>query len=199
MIAVCMALRTRDSPLVRRCMASFERNALSPIEWYLNTDPAKGAAAPLEKAIQQAYRESKADLFVVAADDLECVTYGWDRILLAYRDIYPGARVFFGDEGRKAGELMCHPVFGREWIDALRYAVPSATHHYYSDTWVERTARLAGRLHYIPSYRTRHWVGASNDQEYIAAKMSLMDRDRQAYLDGKEQQEADAKKLMASD
>jgi hypothetical protein len=198
-IAVCLALRNPTGKLAKRCIDSFKRNAFGPTPlFFTNSDPAEGAAEPLEKAIQQAYRESDANLFVVAADDLECVTYGWDEILRAYRRIYPGARVFSGDEGRKSGELLCHPVFTREWIDALGYAVPSVTKHYYSDTWVERVAKLAGRYHYCPSLRFRHWVGASGDQEYIARKMTLMERDRQAYLKGVQRQEDDANKLAAT-
>lgn len=218
LIGVFAALRGRPL-LTRRMVQSFKKNALGEVFFVArldDDDPAKdelsqevdealigprlshGAAAPLNQVIMWGLSQKPFDLCVVAADDLECVTYGWDEILRAYRRIYPGGRVFAPDEGRKSGELLCHPVFTREWVSTLGYCVPTDTQHYYSDTWVERIAKLAGRYHYVPSLRFRHWVGASGDQEYINAKLSLMEGDRQAYLQGKAKQEHDAELLASS-
>ena len=192
-----MALRDPDSKLAIRASHSFNSLSFDPsrVDFFFNTEPAKGAAAPLEKAIQDAYNHSDADLFVVAADDVECVTLGWDRLLLAAADIHWGARVFMADEGRKSGELLCHPVFTRRWIDTLGYAVPPGYSHYYSDTAVERIARLAQALHYIPSFRIRHWVAANDDPEYLAHKRTLMEPDRQHYIATKAEQEEAARKI----
>lgn len=136
-----------------------------------------------------------AELMVVAADDVVCTTPGWDTILLAHPMAQLNdARVFMADEGRKSGELLCHPVFTRAWIDILGYAVPPGYAHYYSDTDVERTGRLAHCLHYVPAYKIDHRIGSA-DADWRPAKLALMTGDRVHYLSQKERQEHDAAKL----
>lgn len=171
MIALCLAALDPNSLGVLRCEESFMDLARYPdkVSVFIDAGPGPGCAVPQERAVQAARKTCDPDLYVVGSDDVECVTRGWDEILHSYRRVHPGARVLFGDEGRKSGELVCHPVFTGEWVGTLGYGTPPGYVHYYSDTAVERTARLAGALHYIPGYRIRHWVKPLED-----AKMALM-------------------------
>lgn len=153
--------------------------------------PPQGSANALERTISVALPTNSH--FLVFADDCEMLTPRYDE-LLADR-LSSRAEICFVNDGRKGRDLLCHPIFSRAWIDTLGFAVPDGMRHYYSDTWVEATARYASALRYFEDITMRHHIAGNDDPEYIAHKRSLMDDDRRVYLRGHEQRKLDAQKI----
>ncbi len=100
---------------------------------------------------------AKADIFLVAGDDVSFITKGWDKYALEeFLKVEDKILLVSGDDCIQHENLAVHPFIHRNWIDAVGYILPPYFKYWYADNWVTDVARGINRFKYMPHVVMQH-------------------------------------------
>jgi hypothetical protein len=103
-----------------------------------------------------AWRQAQGDIAMLASDDIEFATPGWDaRIESAFAGVEDRILMAYCSDGSKR-QLPVAPFVSREWIDAVGYFTPPGWQGWFSDTWVWAIAADLKRVVHFPNVLIEH-------------------------------------------
>lgn len=95
-------------------------------------------------------------LFMLAADDIEFSTQGWDvKIIEHYEGLKNKVHVWALQDSRDQLGTP-HPVFSREWIETMGWMLPPYFMHFYPDTWSVEIAKANNCFTHFRDFTLRH-------------------------------------------
>lgn len=104
----------------------------------------------------KAMRSTDIKLFMLAADDTIFATPGWSEALIdAYDKLTNKIHVFALQDSRDA-EGVPHPIFTREWIEAMGWMIPPYFFHWKIDTWSVEIAKANNCFTHMKDYLLIH-------------------------------------------
>lgn len=162
MIALCIASRGRPDSL-RKAILAMDRLAVlddTLIIVALDDDDKTVCEAPVTKhkliwsvgpredSLGEKYNRCRnltdADVCVLACDDGEITTQGWDKIIAGYAGLFSdGVGVI---EFGKSGALPCVIAVTKGMSDRLGFFCPPYFPVWFHETWINEVALLCGRL-----------------------------------------------------
>jgi len=100
---------------------------------------------------------TRADIFIMANDDLVYDTYAWDDLLVAkVKSLdHPYHVLWFNDKHNEANHC-AFPIVTKQWISAIGYFTPECFQFFYHDTWVFDVAKRAEVEVYMPDVTIQH-------------------------------------------
>lgn len=94
--------------------------------------------------------ETDSKLFMLAGDDIQFMTQGWDTKFLSQFDKYPdGIFMISFRDGRNVERTAPHPVVSKQWRKSLGYYFPFMFHHWFVDTYTRDIAKEIGRYIFL--------------------------------------------------
>lgn len=171
-----------------------------------NDDPAKehykregaefrdGASAPCPWLWDQLGMSAKGDVIMLAADDFEFMTKGWDAML---REGAPPDGIWVANFGQSANGASCGNGYAMPSLvrDALGYFTAYWFHHWCSDKWLTDIAQLIGRFRPMANIWVQHHKGNDGTRQMMAAQNWIHSRDVAIFDRSLPWREAEAERL----
>ena len=165
-ITICCPSRGRPELAQRMALTALE-TADDPdqvnIQFYLNNDDPE---LPTYQKLLQNYQvgsdqspvyswnqlaeQFDSHLYMLAGDDIQFMTHGWDSRFMQQFDQYPDG-VFCISFKNGIDELTTapHPVVTKQWQKALGFYFPFVFYHWYVDTYTKDLAESVNRYIYL--------------------------------------------------
>lgn len=127
--------------------------------------------------------ETDSKLFMLAGDDIQFMTQGWDTKFLSQFNKYPDGIFLIsfkdGRTGPKNGtrDSSPHPVVSEQWRRSLGYYFPFMFHHWFVDTYTRDIAKEIGRYIYLDDVTIKAKKIFDNTGEKVRSK-GIPDRDK---------------------
>lgn len=146
----------------------------------------------------------RADIFMLAADDVIFKTFGWDlQIEKAFAEVPDKILLAFADDGGPNGKRFASlPFVSRRWVEVVGYFTGPGFSADYSDTWPNDVADMIERKKYVDvliEHAHVVWGKAPDDKTYQENR-ERWNRDRPDLLYARRfpERERDAAKLRAA-
>lgn len=95
-------------------------------------------------------------LFMLGSDDMIFATPGWDNALIEhYNGLKNKIHVYHLQDSRDTHGTP-HPIFSREWIDAMGWMLPPYFMHWKVDTWSVEIAKHNNCFTHLHEYQLIH-------------------------------------------
>jgi len=105
---------------------------------------------------EEAMKDPENKLFMLASDDIIFSTPMWDSWLIEdYCHLENKIHVYHLQDSRDKNGTP-HPIFSREWIEAMGYMVHPLFLHWQIDTWAVEIAKYCGCFTYVSDYLLQH-------------------------------------------
>jgi hypothetical protein len=101
-------------------------------------------------------KENADKLFMLAADDIIFDTPGWDKALIDHYNSLENKIHVYSLRDSRDPDGTPHPIFSREYIDALGYFLPPIFLHFYCDTWSVEVAKANNCFTHLKDYLLIH-------------------------------------------
>lgn len=179
MTSIALLTPTRDRPeQCRRMVDSAYNTSASAVRVYLgltegidSIDACVSSSATIAYAMfpdgmptvhkwnllaQMAMKEPDVKLFMLGADDIEFMDNGWDeRLIESYNNLENKIHVWALQDSRDALGTP-HPIFSREWIEAMSWMLPPYFMHFYPDTWSIEIAKANNCFTHLREFKLNH-------------------------------------------
>jgi len=137
---------------------NFVQSAMSTnplIRLVVRDSKAEGLIFP--ELYNELYKEARASIILVGADDIKFQTPNWDKMVLDCFDQYDDKILLVNPrDGIQNGHVAPHFFVHRNWIDILGYVEPTYFLSWFQDTWVTTIARQLGRYIYLEDFFLEH-------------------------------------------
>ena len=161
-ITICCPTRGRPKFAQRMALSALE-TADNPnqinIKFYLNDDDPHlneykqilqnydiGTDQSTVYSWNQIAETNTSDLYMLAGDDIQFLTPGWDSKFMNCFNIYPdGIFMISFDNGKDNLKTSPHPVVTKQWRQALGWYFPFMFHHWHVDTYTRDLAESVDR------------------------------------------------------
>lgn len=190
-------LHRRD--MMESCLKSFRETALGDVDLFLviddDDDSYDGIDADritvrhgtLVTAINDAAMQlaDKYPALMLAADDMEFQTPGWDLFMMGALEALGGTGYVYPDDKRRY-DVPEHPLITSDIVKTLGwFAEPGLGHFYVDNVWAELGKRL-GLIRFCPQAVIEHkhytLTGAQRDETYSVAEDAHGKPDEMEYL-----------------
>lgn len=115
------------------------------------------------RMVNECAAEATGDLLLVANDDLDFQTLGWDRLLAAVAEKYPDGIFDLGVDTVLNNENYCFPCTSRKFVDLFGFFFDDRL--LYPDIWMRDVMAPFGRAIRVPEVVIAHrWQGMTDDQ-----------------------------------
>lgn len=162
MIVLLVPTRARPSQFARMCQSAYatasNKDNIKIIAASNGGDKYAGNQFPIDTPTvhiwnmlaQEAMKDEKIKLFMLAADDIIFSTPHWDKEIIDHYDkLENKVHVYALRDSRDVGGTP-HPIVSREFINALGYFVPPIFMHWFVDTW---TVAIANSSNFFTHFR----------------------------------------------
>lgn len=165
-ITICCPSRGRPE-LAQRMQQTALETADNPehiaIKFYLNNDDPSlaqyrssisdyiiGDDRPTVFSWNMLAEENNSELYMLAGDDIQFLTQGWDTKFMQQFNKYPdGIFMISFDDGRDNRQTAPHPVVSKQWRKSLGYFFPFVFHHWFVDTYTRELAENIDRYVFL--------------------------------------------------
>lgn len=98
----------------------------------------------------QLAEQSTSYLYMLAGDDIQFITKGWDSRFMSQLQQYPdGIFCISFQNGIDNKRTAPHPVVSQQWRNALGYYFPFVFYHWYVDTYTKELAESVDRYIFL--------------------------------------------------
>ena len=129
----------------------------------------------LSEAANLCYKEARADIILLAGDDIVFRTPGWDSTITAEFEKSRDKILLCGGHDGLNKDLITHPILHRNWIDTVGRLAPPYFRDCYVDTWLNEVGRMIGRVRWLPIY-IEHMHFSSGKSEYDQTARERMEK-----------------------
>lgn len=95
-------------------------------------------------------------LFMLGSDDMYFATPGWDKALLDHYNALENKIHVYALQDSRDENGTPHPIFSREWIEAMGYFIPPLFMHWQADTWSVEIAKANDCFTHMKDYLLVH-------------------------------------------
>ena len=156
-----------------------------------------GPSAPTTWLWNELGMSAKGDVIMLAADDFEFMTKGWDALI---RDGAPADNIWVANFVQAPGgnSFGNGYVLTRETRDALGYFTAYWFHHWASDWWMTETAKLVGRFRELKNVCVIHHKSDDDTRKSMSKIPWVYQRDQAIKTISAEWRRADSERLRAA-
>lgn len=177
------ALQTADNP-----------NQVA-VKFYLNNDDPKlaeycslvkhytiGADRSTVYSWNMLAEENNSKLYMLAGDDIQFLTQGWDTKFMQQFNKYPdGIFMISFDDGRDSQQTAPHPVVSKQWRESLGYFFPFVFHHWFVDTYTRELAENIDRYVFLKDVTIKAKKITKDSTAQKVRSKGILDRDKFVY------------------
>lgn len=145
------------------------------------------------------YPEATGELIMIAGDDIEFKTTGWDTTIRAVFAEHKDKFILVGtDDGIQHQNIAVHPFIHRRWVNTLGYVLPPYFKYWYADNWLTDVAKAVGRFIYLPNIMIQHVHGITGRDETYIKNEGFINEARQVWNSTANLRDQDIQKILSA-